>query len=154
MNAPMRRRNLRGFMLIEMLAAMILLTAFALVATRLFTWSMRVTAEAPQAEARILLFDSMLEQLRTDAWPSAGIRVIDERNLDMGDGAVQWAVRDDGSVSRTTNADTRTWLEIGNRVRFESDDGGVTVRVLDARGAPADRITVPSEVQLLRKAAR
>ena len=45
----------RGFMMIEMLAALILLTAFALVATRVFTWSMRVTAEAPAAEGQILL---------------------------------------------------------------------------------------------------
>ena len=141
-------------MLLEMLAAIILLTAFALVATRLFTWSMRVTVEAPQAEGELLLFDSMLEQLRADAWSGTSLRVADERNLEMSGGAVRWAVRVDGSVARTAGGDTRTWIGVGRRVRFEADDAGVIVRVLDRHGAPVDRVLMPGEVELLRRATR
>jgi type II secretory pathway pseudopilin PulG len=156
MNGRVRQPPRRGgFMMFELLAAIILLGVFALVATRLFTWSMRVTAEAPQSEGQILLFDSMLEQLRDDAWTSANVRTIDERSIDVNDGAIRWAVGADGSVTRTsTGGETRAWRAVGQRVRFEPDEAGVVVRVLDARGAAADRILLPSEVVLLRRTVR
>lgn len=156
MTSHMPREQLRrgGFMMIEMLAALILLTAFALIATRVFTWSMRVTVEAPAAEGQILLFDSMLAQLRADAWSSRSSRTIDQRSLELGDGAIRWAVRDDGSVARTSGHDTRTWREVGGRVRFAPADAGVIVRVLDRRGNLDDQVLLSSEVELLRRAMR
>jgi type II secretory pathway pseudopilin PulG len=154
MNPRARAGQPRGFMMIEMLAALILLTAFALVATRVFTWSMRVTAEAPAAEGQVLLFDSMLEQLRADAWSGASVRTTDDRTVSVSDGAVRWNVRDDGSVARRSGGETRTWLDMGARVRFEPDDAGLIVRVLDRRGNPSDRILLPSEVELLRRVGR
>ena len=155
MNAHARRRpSPRGFMMIELLVSIVLLSVFALVATRLFTWAMRVTAEAPAAEGQILQFDSMLEQLRADAWSSPRIRTSDDRNIDLNDGAIRWAVQDDGSVTRTAGADTRAWREVGHRVRFEPDDAGVVIRVLDRHGIVSDRILLSSEVELLRRATR
>src|SRR5687768_13202456 len=44
------RRSRPAFMILEMIGAIILLGVFALLATRLFTWSMRVVREAPLAE--------------------------------------------------------------------------------------------------------
>ena len=140
----------RGFMLLEMIAALILLTAFALVASQLFTWSMRVVREAPPAEEQLLSFDSMVEALRADAWSAERVQVEDERTVRVGE--VRWAVTDDGAVVRTARDESRVWPGVGTRVRFVADDAGVVVRVLDRGGAEAGRILVVSELQLLRRA--
>ena len=149
---PATRRA--GFMMIEMLAALILLTAFALVASRLFTWAMRVTAEAPAAEGQILLFDGMVEQMRADAWSASSVRAVNERRLDLDGGGVRWTVSEDGSAVRTSNGDTRTWRDVGARVRFEAGEAGALVRVLDRHGNVSDRIPLASELELLRRATR
>ena len=149
-----QRPSRRGFMMIELLVSIVLLSVFALVATRLFTWATRVTAEAPAAEGQILLFDSMLGQLRADAWSSPRIRTSGDRNIDLDDGAIRWAVQEDGCVTRTAGADTRAWRDVGQRVRFEPVDAGVIVRVLDRHGSVSDRILLSSEVGLLRRAMR
>jgi type II secretory pathway pseudopilin PulG len=140
-------------MLIEMIAALILLTAFALVATRVFTWSMRVTAEAPLAEQQIHAFDSMLQALRADAWSASSVRTIDEKRVEAGE--VRWHVTDEGGIVRMAAAggETRTWPGVGARVRFESDDAGIVVRVLDPRGVPSDRILLVNEPARLGRAA-
>ena len=150
-----QRQLRRGFMMIEMLAALILLTAFALVASRLFTWSMRVTAEAPAAEGQILVFDSMLEQLRADAWSGTSLRAADERSLEISGGAIRWAVDDDGTVARTADGEVRTWRDVGRRVRFEPpNEATVIIRVLDRHGKPSDRVLLSCEIELLRRSVR
>jgi type II secretory pathway pseudopilin PulG len=138
-------------MLLEMLVAIALLTAFALIASRLFTWSMRITAEAPAAEQQILLFESWLDDVRRDVWSAVQVRATDEFNLAADE--VRWTIRDDGSVERSAGGETRAWDGVGARVRFEADESGVIVRVLDRRGAPSHRIFLPSEITLLRRAA-
>ena len=144
------RRRRRAFMLLEMLAALILLTAFALVASRLFTWSMRVTQEAPLAEHQILAFDSMLEALRADVWSGADVRVPDEMHVEAGE--VRWRVEREGAVVRSVGSESRTWPGIGTRVRFETDGAGVIVRVLDPRGVTSDKILLVNELARLRRA--
>ena len=148
----MTTRRRRAFMLIEMIGALILLTVFALIATRLFTWSMRVTQEAPLAQQQIHAFDSMLEALRADVWAAGQVRVGDEQSVSVGD--VSWTVGDDGAVVQTAGDESRAWPGVGERVRFEVDDAGVVVRVLDRRGTVVDRVVVVSEVALIRRVGK
>jgi type II secretory pathway pseudopilin PulG len=138
-------------MFIELLVALVLLTAFALVATRVFTSSMRVTVEAPLAEQQILAFDSMQQAMRADVCSAASVRVTDETHVMVG--GARWAVADDGAVVRTSGDAARTWPGVGARVRFESDDAGVVLRVLDRRGTPSDRILLVNELARLGRAA-
>ena len=94
----------------------------------------------------------MLEAMRADVWSAGTARVTDEKRVEAGE--VRWQVRDDGAVARTAGAETRAWPGVGARVRFEADDAGVVVRVLDVRGAVSDRILLVNEVARVGRAAR
>ena len=151
----------RAFMLYEMLAALALMTAFALVAARLFSTSMRVMDDAPRAQHQVLAFDSMLQALRADTWSAAEVTLLDERGVALSAGessTVRWTIDADGTVTRTPDAPAgdgpRVWKGVGQSVRFDAMDAGLLVRVLDRKGNAADAIPLASEVTLLRRAER
>jgi hypothetical protein len=151
-------------MMVEMLGALILLTAFALIASRLFYASMRTIDQAGRAQATMTQFDSLLGALRQDVWGARSIEVgPDQRTLVLSgsqeDAEVRWTidpgVRDadaDGfderapSVTRSAGAAVaRRFAGIGLQMSFVRHDAGVSVRHKD------DEVPLFSLIEISRR---
>ena len=95
----------RGMVMIEMLMVIILLSTFALVATRLFSASMRVIDEAPAAHDAVSRFEQVARVLRTDVWGASRIEVSAGGSLlTARAGAAppsQWQFDEDGLITRS-----------------------------------------------------
>ena len=144
-----------GFMLLEMFVALILLTAFALVATQLFTWSMRILREAPQAQQEMTRFETMLDTLRADVWSAERIEVLDDQHLRLhltDSGAVEWSL-DRSTITRSGEAPVeasgdsnapQTWPNLRFTVRFKLRDGVLIALLTDNRRRVDDEMWMMS----------
>lgn len=101
-----QRRRHPGFLLIEIIIAMALLTVFALLATRLFVSSMRSIEQSGEQINLVIRFDGMLRALRGDIWSGTSIGRVTHNALivqtrDAGD--VRWTIDPDGRITRSTD---------------------------------------------------
>ena len=121
-----RSRYKRGFTTIEMMSVLLLLAAIGLVLSRLFLASMRVIDQAPRARDQIVRVEAMMTQLRDDVWHAADVRVSNPRTLIVDQ--VTWTIsRDDASITRTQDNETRHWKPISADLSFAASPSGVTL---------------------------
>lgn len=94
--ARVRRR--RGFTLTEMLCALILLTAFAVVGGRLFVATFHLSYNTAQSANAAASSETALNLLRSDVWEAKTIKSIDGQTVELtlGDGRVAtWSIKGD-----------------------------------------------------------
>lgn len=76
---PMPAR--RGFTLIEMLSAVVLLSMFLVLSNQLFMATVRISHDAPVALAADVPVDAFRTQLTRDVWNAAAMEATDEKTL-------------------------------------------------------------------------
>lgn len=138
----LRRRRARGFMMFEMLVALGLLAAFALIAVKLMTTSIKLSHDAAEADSRAIRFESALAVLRADAWNMVSFDLPSPRTarLTRADGSLAvWSADAEGGLSRTLSAadgrgypERRAWAALPPGLTFEQA-GGVLLLVEPAR---------------------
>jgi prepilin-type N-terminal cleavage/methylation domain-containing protein len=105
----MKRR--RAFTIMEMLSAMILLSALALVATKLFTSTILLTTKFANARDTMVSTDAALAVLRGDAWSARKIETPDANTAKLtldNDRVVLWTISGDHLTRRQGDSE-RHW---------------------------------------------
>jgi type II secretory pathway pseudopilin PulG len=150
MNLPTRRFR-GGFTLLSMLAVLFLLGVGALLATRLFASSMRVTASSQDTHTRALRFDNMLDRLRQDVWSASAIEPVDAQTIDLrhAGSVIRWQVHSDATVTRTApNEPQHRWPLAVAAIRFEPRPAGLFVHVREDKSGVEQSIPLISQLLL------
>jgi prepilin-type N-terminal cleavage/methylation domain-containing protein len=135
----------RAFTLTEMLSVLILLSALALVATRLFTTTSRLTVNSAKARDTMISTDTALAVLRGDVWSARKIETPDARTakLTLGDDrVVLWTIADNRLARRQGDLE-RHWVTPPN-ASFTSDELSLSL----------NEVRMTSQVELLRRLVR
>jgi len=130
-----RTPHRRGYLIVEMLFWLGLLTVFAFVAGHLFVRTFRVIHDSGQQVEDETRFDTAVRQLRRDVAQAKGMDVQGQQTLVVHRpaGDVQW--RSDGNgISRSSSGDVLTW-QVGQPVQFAIDGQVVLVRTNPGDGA-------------------
>lgn len=156
-----RRRRARGFMMFEMLVALGVLAAFALIAVKLMTTSIKLSHDAAEADSRAIRFESALAALRADAWNMVSFDLPSPRTarLTRADGSLAvWSADAEGGLSRTLSAadgrgypERRAWAALPPGLAFGQAEGVLLLvepaRAKRPRGSPGGdaNIAAPAE---------
>ena len=148
-------RARRGIMLIEMLVALILLSAFAVVATRLFYASYKLSAQAAEAHDANGIADLALWHLRTDAWAATKIEstIPQTALLTMPDGVtVTWTIEGKDLLRRAGNENDRWRIAPSGEATFATDGITLTFKVTDPKSSNSfDEVAIVSQPQLIAR---
>lgn len=128
MSGPRKRR---GFALVHILFALMLLGAFAVAATHVFRLAVLTTESSARAQERSLRIEQALHSMRRDVWQADSIDALEPMVLRVTapDGVVQWNSQGGGELSRTVGTDVRKWTTLG--LRFEPQGSAVLVKDKD-----------------------
>jgi hypothetical protein len=155
--------------MIEFIVVIILMATVGLIIARLFSATMRVVGEAPAAQNAIARAESMLRQLRADAWGATAIASPSphEAQIRWGDGrSVSWRIGDDVVVRTSDREEAMRWpREPGDgELTFAAERAGNTLYLNVQRvrpSAPAgtnspafERVALPSELYVLNRIGR
>lgn len=128
----MKRACRSAFVLTEILVALALLSAFALIASRLFTTSMRTIERSSAQLDTVVRFDGMLRALRDDVWNASQVLEVkaDQLLLRSDDGETRWSIAGDGRVTRMSGAEARAFPALTD-ARFARPGKAVELVVKD-----------------------
>ena len=121
----------RGFTLLEMLMALILLTVFALVAGEVFSNSMRALRTSSDNHNQLNSFENMLARLRQDAWTARSMRVNDPHQASLIDSSGQkitWSITPTGEFTRSAGADVCRWCKFDLPLAFAAHPVGLLLQ--------------------------
>jgi prepilin-type N-terminal cleavage/methylation domain-containing protein len=128
-----RHRRRCGFLMIEIMVALALLAVFALIASRLFTASIRVIGRSSQQIDAMVRFDGMMRALRADVWSAERIEEVADGSLRLRSpvaGDVRWTIDTEGRFTRTAaGEELRVFPSITPGARFARLGGAVAVVV-------------------------
>ena len=103
-----RASTRRGFVLVEMLFAILLIGVVAVIAARLFASTVRVYRQTTEATTRLRAQQQWLATMREDAWAATEIEADDAATFALADGAARWS--SDGEwLTRSLDDDVRRW---------------------------------------------
>lgn len=148
----MSRARTRGFVLVEMMFVIGLLSVVALIVGQLYFASVQTTQRVAAMQTAQTRFDQAVRRLRGDVWGALGCTSPDPHTLriERPDGkAVEWSA---GQFLRRTSGEARqSWEELRTDLRFEVR-GPVVVVVQDpAEGeAGGGRVALLNEAALLK----
>jgi type II secretory pathway pseudopilin PulG len=114
-STPRHRRRRRAFTLVHILFALMLLGAFAVVATKVFRLSVLSSQSAAVSQERDLRREQALHALRQDVWQSQSIEAIEPAKLRLSapDGPIEWRTTgDEGDLIRVKGKETLKWTEL------------------------------------------
>ena len=118
------RRTSRGFTLTEMLFVLMLMGVASVLATRLFTGSMRVIRTAPLSQDRLAAIDRATASLRQDVWAATRMDVPDAHTLVLttpDQTQVRWSLAND-AITRIAGGHQQHWpAKIQLRVERQGD---------------------------------
>ena len=100
-----------AFTIIEMLIAVILLTAVSGLLTQLFVISFKAQRDSQKYEELLHRVDSALLMLRRDTWSARSVQ-LDGQRLEMSlptGGSAVWRQLPDGTLTRTAEEKTQSW---------------------------------------------
>ena len=136
-----RVQSRRGFTIIGMLIALILLAVFALVAGEVFNNSMRAVRTSGEIHNQLNSYEGLLASLREDAWSARSVRVVDPRQAVMvagGGREVIWSIASTGEFVRTAGADVCRWRKLDVSLSFAAHPAGLLLQ----QGARAEESIV------------
>ena len=135
------RRSSGAFTITEMLVILGLLGVAGLLASRLFTASMRVISAAPAAQDQQASLERMTHALREDVWSSQKMAVVDNNSIELDQ--VRWRFAD-GAAVRTAGDGERRWPI---RRPIEARVEGASL-VLVIQGSASDQMRFVSQGRL------
>ena len=120
-----------GFVLINVLFALMLLGAFALAATRVFRLSLQTTESSAKGQERSLRVEQALHTMRADVWQADSVDAVESTTMRLAeaDGAVEWKTQGEGELVRTAGKDVRKWTTLD--LRFERQGSALLVKDKD-----------------------
>ncbi len=147
-------RNRSAIMLIELLFVIALLGVFAVIASSIFSTTMKVLYRANADDTSKRAMDSALSRLRSDIWNATAIR-SEENGLvvDRPDGSVNWSFDDAKQLIRSTGElearSLQAWPVSNLRVAFDvkGPTVGVEVSAPDSQVIAQERLV--SQAMLL-----
>jgi len=143
----------RGFLLIEILGAIVLLSAFALIAAPFFSETMHVIERAPAEQDAITRFESVSEALRVDAWGAASFTSSGPSKIEMespGQPSIVWRIDGKGDIERTRGSEQQRWIGVGKEAVLDIDGASVIFRSTSVSARDADKVRCVSLLQLAR----
>jgi prepilin-type N-terminal cleavage/methylation domain-containing protein len=143
------KSNRRGFTLVEILFAMILISVFFAVAERVMHSVMIGFEQLPKAQDAIAVNNSVLQTLRSDVWNASAIEMKSDKSvlITNDSGSSTWSIDADDIVRAGAGDATRRWLGAGKTVRFEADPVGLKL-------SPKDVVPITIASQFLIEKAR
>jgi type II secretory pathway pseudopilin PulG len=146
-----RRKPPRAFMLIDVLAALVLLTAFALIAAPLFSETMHVIERAPAAQDAMTRFESVSQTLREDAWSARSFTTIAPNTIQIetpSEPSIQWQIDSTGDIERLQGTDQRRWTFVGTNAVLEIAGPCIVLRSTSPKADNNGQIRCPSLLQI------
>jgi hypothetical protein len=134
----MRRRGLRGFLIVEMVGYVAILSGVLLVVGDVAATSFSLMRETREREAAITDVDAVMDLLRRDVWNASAIHAApDALVLTTAEGTVNWKY-DGGTLTRSAVGPTRQWKNV-SELTFA--DGAASVVVAVGK----EHLTLPSQ---------
>jgi hypothetical protein len=124
-----RTRARHGYLLVEVIFWIALLTTFAVVADHLFVRTFRVIHDADAQTESATRFDAAMQQLRADVGNARAAETTEANALFVhaSTGDVRWSSDGKRSISRIAGEATSSW-DIGEPIAFAMDGQIVLVR--------------------------
>ena len=152
---PGRSSPRRGILLLEMMIAIVLLSAFAIVATRLFFSSVKLSTQAAEARDATQRADLALWHLRTDAWTSTKIESTDAHTavLTLSDNStVTWTIEGKDLLRRAGEQNDRWLVTPSGEASFAIDGITLTFKTIDPKSRTGvDELSLPSQSKLIAR---
>jgi prepilin-type N-terminal cleavage/methylation domain-containing protein len=129
----MTRRSIcpSGFTLTEMIAVIVLSSAFGLISTHLFTQTMSVLNSAPAQTDAMTRFESVAQTLRQDAWGATSFSTAGPTAIQIdtvNKPGIRWEIDPAGDIYRTQGAERRRWMGVGTSAVLETDGPSLILR--------------------------
>ncbi len=154
------KRPAPGFTMIEMLALLILISAAAVLTTRLFVATTKLSDRAVQAHTDAAKIDAVVRALRADVWGAADLWAPDSHSLTLRNGAVtvHWTIADsDGTLVRNETRDGRNderrWPAAAPKSTFQVDGSLVRLAIPDSKRARGGQVHLASQLRLAQGSA-
>ena len=150
--APSRRR---GFTIIEMLAALILLAAFFVVGGKLFYATFRTAQNVSQAQDAAASFDAALSVLRADVWSAHRIDVSNPQTVTLmldGERRVSWTITAT-AASRIEGDRAGRWT-IPPNTTLKSDGPALVLIVPELKTSAGGEIRLTNQLQLVSRLSK
>lgn len=148
------RRSRSGVTLIEILFVLGIFGIFAVIASSIFSTTMKILHRANTDDASIRAMDSAMRRLRTDMWNATAVR-SDAGGLaiDRPDGAVRWSFDEAKQLVRSTGEpatpSSQSWPVNKLRVTFDVKGPTVAIEVSDPSAQTVASERLVSQVMLL-----
>jgi hypothetical protein len=140
-----RLHSHRGFTLMMMMAALLLLTVFALIAGEVFNNSMRAIRTSGEIHNQLNSFEGLLARLREDAWVARSVRVDNPRKAVLagsGGQEIIWNISGTGEFVRTAGADVCRWRKFDTPLVLAAHPAGMLLQQGDR---PEESIVLQSQ---------
>jgi hypothetical protein len=118
-------------MLMEILSVLAFASIFALIASQLFTQSMRVITSAPDEEGSIHRWESACQTLRRDAWNGTGFSMGNPTDVQIqskGQAAIDWQITPEGDLLRRQGDTLSRWPGMGRDLAIQIDGPAIVLR--------------------------
>src|SRR5258705_286952 len=112
-----RGRQRRGVLMIQMLITIVLISAFVIVADRVFRLSLLTTAKVSADEEESIRLERALGALRADVWGASAVKIVTPSRLSIDDRVV-WEVDPEGELLRREGGAARRFGPL--RLTFEA----------------------------------
>jgi len=146
----------RGFTVLEILVVLSLMVTVALVATRLFRSTLRLTHQADASADMVARVDDAMRVLRGDVWSAGRIQTDDERTVTLtgGDGAViTWHLLPGGTLTRDAegaSSGRRAWKALTLPMTFRAEGAGLVIDIADMPEYSGGTTHLVSQLLLLK----
>jgi hypothetical protein len=140
-----------GFLLIEMIATIVLLTAFALIAAKLFHETMIVIEQAPAEHDALIRFESCCLTLRHDAWGASAFSDGGANGVSISvpnQSGIRWRITAGGDIERIQGIELRRWLGVGADAEFQADGLCIVLRSNKTKADRDDEVRFVSLLQI------
>ena len=144
---PIHHRR-RGFTLIEMIAALILLGAFFMLAGRLFHATFKLSQSVTQAQDAVASFDSAVAVLRSDIHSARELKLADQKTLTLdGQRPIVWTI--DGATATRSEGDRVRHWSVPPNATLKIDRPTVVLTIPQSKATPGGEIRMTNQVQLV-----
>jgi hypothetical protein len=142
--------------MIEMLMLIIILGAFAVLATRMFVTLMKLNQQAAQVHTDTVRFDAAMRALRADVWGATKLSGSG-KEISTQDGKVLWKLQPDGALVRVEQRDgkrdEKRWEVAIPQLSFSVNGPSVLVIVPESKSTRGGELRLTSAPLLAERMA-